>query len=99
MLSRLRMVSLLALIAVAAVSILPKIDLPETAFDETDSPTIQAILTSKAASFQPCSPLSAAFVPMAPEQMSKAQVRNVVPVYSTQPSESRHLQSSSPLRC
>jgi hypothetical protein len=33
--ARLRVASLFALIAVAAVSALPKVDLPETAFDET----------------------------------------------------------------
>jgi hypothetical protein len=47
--SLLRAASMFALIAVAAVSILPKFDLPETAFDETDTPTIQTIVTTKAA--------------------------------------------------
>src|SRR6266852_2964921 len=49
--SRLRAASLLLLIAVAGVSVLPKIDLPETAFDESDTPTIQTILTTNATLF------------------------------------------------
>ena len=88
-----------ALIAVVAMSTLPKVDLPETAFDERDSPTIQTILTSKASSFQQCSPLGAAIVPMAFAGMAKARVRNISPVYAAQSSESRHSQSASILRC
>jgi hypothetical protein len=99
MLSRLRAGSLFVLIAVVAVSTLPKIDLPETVFDETDSPTIQTILTSKASSFQQCSPLRAAIVPMAFAGMAKARVRNISPVYAAQSSESRQSQSTSILRC
>ena len=45
-----RAASLFALIAMVA-AILPKVDLPETAFDERDAPTIQTILTAKAAPF------------------------------------------------
>ena len=48
--ARLRAASLFALIAVAAVSALPRIDLPETAFDETDVPTIQAVAMTEAPS-------------------------------------------------
>jgi len=100
MLSRLWAVSLFASIAVIAVSTLPKIDLPETAFDETDSPTIQTILTSKASSFQQqCSPLREAIVPMALAGMARARVRNISPVYAAQSSESRQSQSTSILRC
>jgi hypothetical protein len=99
MLSRLRALSLFALIAVVAMLTLPRIDLPETAFDETDSPTIQTILTSKASSFQQFSPLGAAIVPMAYAGMAKARVRNISPVYAAQSSESRQSQSTSILRC
>jgi hypothetical protein len=100
MLFRLRAVSLFALITVVAVSTLPKIDLPETTFDETDSPTIQTILTIKASSFEPsCSQLRAAIVPMAFAGMAKARVRNISPVCAAQPSESRQSQSTNILRC
>jgi hypothetical protein len=78
---------------------LPKIDLPETAFDETDSPTIQTILMSKASSFQQCSPLGAAIVPMAYAGMAKARGRNISQVCAAQSSESRQSQSISILRC
>ena len=88
-----------ALIAVVALSTLPKLDLPETAFDEADSPTIQTILTSKASSFQQCSPLRAAIVPMAFAGLAKSRVRNISPMYAAQSSESRQLQSASILRC
>lgn len=87
------------LLAVVAVLTLPKIDLPETAFDETDSPTIQTILTSMAGSFQQCSPLGAAIVPMAHAGMAKAKGRNISPVYAAQSSESRQSQSTTILRC
>jgi hypothetical protein len=99
MLSRLRAASLFALIAVVAVSILPKIDLPETAFDETDAPTIQAILTTKATSFRQCSPSRAASVPMAFARMPKARVRNISPAYTAQSSESRQFRAICILRC
>jgi hypothetical protein len=49
--------SLFALIAIGA-AILPKVDLPETAFDETDAPTIQTILTANAAPFRQCIPVA-----------------------------------------
>jgi hypothetical protein len=52
-----------SLIAVAAISALPKIDLPETAFDETDAPTIQAVLMTEAASSK-CITSGAASAPM-----------------------------------
>jgi hypothetical protein len=45
-------------------AVAPKNDLPETAFDETDAPTIQTILTIKATSFQQCIPSRATSVPV-----------------------------------
>jgi hypothetical protein len=95
--SRLRTASLFALIAVA-VSIPPKIDLPETAFDETDRPTIQTILTTKATPFRQCGPSRTASVPMAFARMPKARVRNISPAY-TQASESRQFRAICILRC
>jgi hypothetical protein len=96
--SRLRTASLFALIAVAALSILPKIDLPETAFDETDRPTVQTILTTKATPFRQYGPSRTVCVPMAFAGMPKARVRNISPAY-TQSSESRHFRAICILRC
>ena len=99
MLFRLRAACLFALIVVAAVSILPKIDLPETAFDETDAPTIQTILTIKATSFHRCIRLRAASAPMAFARMAKARVRNISPAYTAQSSESQQFRAICILRC
>lgn len=71
--SLLRAASLFVVIAAAAVLTLPKIDLPETAFNETDAPSIQAILTTTATSFQQCSSSRAVSGPMAFARMSKAR--------------------------
>jgi hypothetical protein len=71
--SRLRAASLFLLIAVAALSVLPKIDLPETAFDETDIQTIQAVVTTEAASSKSIS-LGAA---SAFARTRKARVRSI----------------------
>jgi hypothetical protein len=97
--SRLWAACLFALIAVAAVSILPKNDLPETTFDETDAPTIQTILTTKATSFQQGIPSreTSAEVPFA--RMAKARMCSISPVYTAQSSESRQFQAICILRC
>jgi len=66
------------LIAVAAVSVLPKIDLPETTFDETDIQTVQAVVTAEAASSK-CISVEAASAPIAFARMPKARVRSISP--------------------
>jgi hypothetical protein len=86
--ARLRAASLFALIAVAAVSVLPKIDLPETAFDETDIPTIQAVVTTAAASSK-CISSWAASEPIPFARTRKARVRSISPAYTAQSSDSR----------
>jgi hypothetical protein len=76
MLFRLRAASLFLLIAVAAVSALPKIDLPETAFDETDIQTIQAVVTTETASSKSISSEAApASIPLA--RTREARVRSI----------------------
>jgi hypothetical protein len=97
--SRLRAACLFALIAVAAVSILPKNDLPETTFDETDAPTIQTILTNKAASLQQGIPPRETLAQVPFARMAKARMRGISPVYKTQSSESRQFQAICILRC
>jgi hypothetical protein len=99
MLSRLRAACLFALIGVAAVSILPKNDLPETAFDETDAQTIQTILTIKATSFQQCIRSRETSVPSAFARMAKARLCSISPGYTTQSSESPQIQAICILRC
>jgi hypothetical protein len=96
--ARLRAASLFALIAVAAVSALPKIDLPETAFDETDAPTIQAVVMTETASSKCIS--SAAVSARTPfTRTCNAQVRIIFP-YTNQSSDSRQFQEPlSTLRC
>jgi hypothetical protein len=91
MLSRLRAACLLALIAVAAVSILPKNDLPETSFDETDAPTIQTILKIKAFSFQQYIPSSDTSVPVALARMAKPLIFSISAANTAQSSESSQL--------
>jgi hypothetical protein len=95
--SLLRAASLFALIAVGAVSILPKFDLSETAFDETDTPTIQTILTTKAAPFRQCIPVGAPSMDVA--QMPKPRVRSLFPAYTAKRSESRPFWALCSLRC
>jgi hypothetical protein len=96
--ARLLAASLFALIAVAAVSALPKIDLPETAFDETDAPTVQAIVVTKAASSK-CISYGAVAAPMRFEKTRDAQVRIIFP-YTNQSSDSRQFREPlSTLRC
>jgi hypothetical protein len=97
--ARLRAASLFALIAVAAASALPKIDLHETAFDETDTPTIQTAVTTEAASSK-CISSGAASTPIPFAQRCDAQVRIISPAYTTQSSDSRQFQKLlSTLRC
>jgi len=92
--SLLRAASLFALIAVA-VSIPPTFDLPETAFDETDAPTIQTILT--AGPFRQCIPVGAASMDVA--RMPKPLVRLLFPAYTAKRSESRPFCALCSLRC
>ena len=94
--SLLRAASLFALIAVA-VSIPPTFDLPETAFDETDAPTIQTILTTKAAPFRQGIPVGASSMDVA--RMPKPRVRPLFPAYTARRSESRPFWALCSLRC
>ena len=75
MLPLLRAASLLALMAVGTVSILPRFDLPDTAFDEADTPTIQTV--TKAAPFRQCIPVRAVSTNFA--QMPKPQMCSLSP--------------------
>jgi len=93
--SLLRAASLFGVIAVAAVLTLPKIDLPETAFNETDAPSIQTILSTTATSFQQCSPSRAGSGPMAFPRMSKARA----PAYTAQSSGLPQFRTIRILRC
>jgi hypothetical protein len=92
-----RAASLFALIAMGA-AILPKVDLPETAFDETDAPTIQTILTTKAAPFRQCIPVGAA-ASMDVARKPKPRVRPLFPAYTAKRSESRPFWALCSLRC
>jgi hypothetical protein len=97
--ARLRAASLFALIAVAAVSALPKIDLPETAFDETDAPTIQAVLMTEYASSK-CISSGAASAPIPFARTGNAQVRIISAAYTSQSSNPRQVQLPlNTLRC
>jgi hypothetical protein len=91
-----RAASLFALIAMGA-AILPKVDLPETAFDETDTPTIQAILTTKSAPFRQCTPVSASTMDVA--RMPKPRVRPLFSAHTAKSSESRSFWALCSLRC
>jgi hypothetical protein len=96
--ARLRAASLFTLIAVAAVSALPKVDLPETAFDETDAPTIQAVIVTEAASSKCISSGAASAIPFA--RTRNAQVRIISSANINQSSDSRQLREPlSTLRC
>jgi hypothetical protein len=96
--ARLLAVSLFALIAVAAVSALPKIDLSETAYDETDAPTVQAIVVTKAASSK-CIPSGAVAASIRFEKTCKAPIHTIFPS-TNQSSDSRQLREPiSILRC
>jgi hypothetical protein len=97
--ARLRAASLFALIAVAAVSALPKIDLPETAFDETDAPTIQALVMTETASSK-CISAGAAYAPTPFARTCGTQVRNICAAYTNRSSDSRQVQVPlNTLRC
>jgi hypothetical protein len=91
-----RAASLFALIAMGA-AILPKVDLPETAFDESDAPTIQTILTTKAAPFRQCIPVGTSSMDVA--RMPKPRVRPLFPAYTAKGSESRPFWALCSLRC
>jgi hypothetical protein len=91
-----RAASLFALMAMGA-AILPKFDLPETAFDEADTPTIQTILTTKAAPFRQCIPVGAPSMDVA--KMPKPRVRPLFPACTAKRSESRPFCALSSLRC
>jgi hypothetical protein len=96
--ARLRAASLFALIAVAAMSALPRIDLPETAFDETEAPTIQPVVMTETASSK-CISSVAASARMPFTRMCNAQVRIMFP-YTNQSSDSRQFRETlSTLRC
>ena len=95
--ARLRAASLFALIAVAAVSALPKVDLPETAFDETDAPTIQAVVMTEAASSK-CisSEVASTLIPF----FRTRKVLIIPPAYSNQSGElGQFLERLTSLRC
>jgi hypothetical protein len=97
--ARLRTASLFALIAVAVVSALPKIDLPETAFDETDAPTIQAVVMTEDASLKGISS-GATSAPIPFARTCNAQVRIISPAYTNLSSDSRQFRDPlSTLRC
>jgi hypothetical protein len=91
--------ALFTMIAVAAVSALPRIDLPETAFDERDVPTIQAVVMTGAAS----SKYISSEAPSAPTPFARicnAQIRIISPAYTNQSSDSRQFRELlSTLRC
>jgi hypothetical protein len=95
--ARLRVASLFALIAVAAVSALPKIDLPETPFDETDAPTLQAVIVAEAA----CSKCISSGAASAPTPLARTRKVLIIPTaYTNQPSDLRQfLERLSTLRC
>jgi hypothetical protein len=91
-------VSLFALIVVATVSVLPKIDLPETAFDETDAPTMLAVVTEVASS--KCISSAATSAPVLFARECNAQVSIISPAYRTQSSDSRQFREPiTTLRC
>jgi hypothetical protein len=91
--------ALFAMIAVAAVSVLPKVDLPETAFDETDAPTVQAVVMTEAASSKSISS-GAASAPIPFALAGNAQVRIISAAHTKQLSVSRQFQEApSTLRC
>jgi len=96
MLSLFRAASLFALIA-AVAAILPKVDLPETAFDETDAPTIQTILTTKAAPFRQCIPVGTSSMDVA--RMPKPRARLLFSEYTAKRSEPRSFWALCSLRC
>jgi hypothetical protein len=96
--TRLRTVCLFVLFAVAALSALPKIDLPETAFDESDAPTVQAVITEAASS--KCISPRAASAPILFERTCNAPVRIGSPEYTTRLSDLPQLpRPLSALRC
>jgi hypothetical protein len=91
--------ALFTMIAVAAVSALPRIDLPETAFDETDVPTIQAVVMTRAASSK-CISSEAPSAPTPFARICNAQIRIISPAYTNQSSDSRQFRELlSTLRC
>lgn len=94
--SLLRATSLFALIAIGA-AILPKVDLPETAFDETDAPTIQTILTAKAVPFRQSIPVDTSTLDAA--RMPKPRVRTLFSAYTVKRSGSRSFRALCSLRC
>jgi hypothetical protein len=87
--------ALFTMIAVAAVLALPRIDLPETAFDETDVPTIQAVVMTETASSK-CISSEAPSAPTPFARICNAQIRIISPAYTNQSSD-RELLST--LRC
>jgi hypothetical protein len=96
--ARLLAASLFALIAVVAVSALPKVDIPETAFDETNTPTIQAVVITKTASPKSISS-GAVLAPILFARTCKAQARIISPAYTNQSSDSHRFNPLSTLRC
>jgi hypothetical protein len=87
------------IIAVAAVSALPQIDLPETPFDETDAPTIQAVVMIEAASSKYISS-GATSVPMLFARTCNARARIISPACGSQSGDPRQFREpSSTLRC
>jgi hypothetical protein len=97
--SRFRAACLFALIAAAAVSILPKFDLPETAFDETDAPTVQTIITIEATSFRQYIPSRAASVLAPFARVARCHTGIISPAYTAQSSDSREFRAACILRC
>ena len=92
--SRLRAAALFLLVAVAVLSVLPNIDLPETAFDETDTQISQAAVTTEADLSQ-CISLEAAFAPILFARTRTAWVRSIPPA-----NESHQFRESlSTIRC
>jgi hypothetical protein len=97
--ARLLAASLFALIAVVAVSALPKVDIPETAFDETDTPAIQAVVITKTASPKSISSV-AVLASMLFARTCKAKARIISPADTSQSSDSRQFREPlNTLRC
>jgi hypothetical protein len=84
--ARLRLVYLFVVFTVATMSALPKIDLPETAFDETDAPTVQAVVMTATASSRcrSCGPTSE---PILFKRTCNAQVRVISPAHTNRSSD------------
>jgi hypothetical protein len=76
------------LLLTVALVMVPKADIPETLFDEANTPTNEMVVTKAASSLQNL-PSVTTFVPRIFAQTRRISVRRILPIYAARLTDSR----------